>query len=121
MQLLKSAGIDFDELRTRGIDGGLFAEHLFTAGISGKTNCDCAGLVLNADLRWVTYRGTFDMGYMLRAAMSEKLPDTESGFFDKLQVYFPNFCDIKCMLRDIDIPTLSLNSTATFLNVSGAM
>ncbi len=74
--------------------------------------------MLNPDLMWVTYRGTFDMGYMLKAATSERLPDTESGFLDRLQTYFPHFYDIKCMLRDTDLPTASLSSTATLLNVS---
>ncbi len=32
VQLLKTAGIDFDQFKSRGIDPDLFAEHLFTSG-----------------------------------------------------------------------------------------
>jgi CCR4-NOT transcription complex subunit 7/8 len=73
--------------------------------------------MLNSDLVWITYRGTFDMGYMLKLATSEELPDTEAGFFEKLQTYFPHFYDIKCMLCQLDLSATSLNSTATLLNV----
>jgi len=76
------------------------------------------GLVLNNDLSWITYRGTFDLGYILKIAEGEKLPPTEAGFYEKLAMYFPHFYDIKCMLKDISsLPPGTLNSIASFLNV----
>jgi CCR4-NOT transcription complex subunit 7/8 len=112
---LKTAGINFDELKPHGIDHDTFAEHLFTSG----TTPILLGLVLNQELVWITYRGTFDLGYLLKLASGEVLPATESEFLNKLQVYFPHYYDIKYMLKDIpEIPYANLSSTASILKVN---
>jgi len=77
------------------------------------------GLVLNQELIWITYRGTFDLGYLLKLACGEVLPATEPEFLDKLQVYFPHYYDIKYMLKDIpEVPYANLSNTASILKVN---
>lgn len=74
--------------------------------------------MLNPELVWITYRGTFDLGYLLKLACGEVLPPTEAEFVERLKVYFPNYYDIKYMLKDVpEIPYANLSNTASMLKV----
>merc|ERR1719375_52371 len=79
-----------------------------------------SGLVLNDDMRWITYGsvegfkqkpeeagqgkpgepvwaalcGLYDFGHLLQLLMSQNLPDEVSGFQEFLDIYFPSRCDI---------------------------
>lgn len=84
IDLLKESGIDFDKFERQGIDIHRFGE-LMTV----------SGLALNEDVKWVSFHSSYDFGYLLKTLSCKELPDTENGFLEQLQVYFPCIFDIK--------------------------
>ena len=91
MNLLKRSGFDFKIHRVRGIPHKIFAEHLMISG-----------LCLNPSIHWVTFHGSVDFGYLLKAVMgTNSLPGDEKTFFDMMHAYFVNFYDVKEIRRDI--------------------
>jgi CCR4-NOT transcription complex subunit 7/8 len=75
IELLKQSGIDFNRLQQRGIDVQVFGELLMSSGI-----------VLNEDIRWITFHSGYDFGYLLKVLTAQPLPDSEAEFFDLLKV-----------------------------------
>lgn len=55
IDLLRNAGINFKETTTRGIDVHMFGEVLITSG-----------LVLNDEVRWISFHGGYDFGYLTK-------------------------------------------------------
>ncbi|XP_047073270.1 probable CCR4-associated factor 1 homolog 7 [Lolium rigidum] len=88
IDLLRSSGIDFDRFAADGADAGRFAELLMSSGV-----------LLNADLHWVTFHSGYDFGYLVKLLTGRNLPDTIPGFFDLVRVYFPVLYDIKHLMR----------------------
>lgn len=88
IDLLRKSGIDFDRFLAEGVDTARFAELLMSSGV-----------VLNDDLQWVTFHSGYDFGYLLKALTAQNMPDTMSGFFDLIRVYFPVVYDIKHLMR----------------------
>ena len=76
INLLKKSGIDFIKLKKKGIKKNIFAEKLMTSG-----------LVLNPDVYWISYHGSYDFGYLLSLLLNEKLPKTEEQYIDTLTIY----------------------------------
>ena len=77
--MLCNCGIDFEKLKNKGIDYNKFAEYL-----------TISGLVLNPDVHWISFHGSYDFAYMLRLLLNKDLPDTEKDFTNELIEYFPN-------------------------------
>eukprot|EP01026_Neomeris_dumetosa_P045039 TRINITY_DN3817_c0_g1_i12.p2 TRINITY_DN3817_c0_g1~~TRINITY_DN3817_c0_g1_i12.p2 ORF type:complete len:356 (-),score=37.06 TRINITY_DN3817_c0_g1_i12:1113-2069(-) len=88
IQLLKDAGIEFDKLQRFGVDIARFGEQLMTSGI-----------VLNEDVKWVTFHSGYDFGYLLKVLTCKNLPPTEMEFFKLLGYYFPHFYDMKYLMK----------------------
>eukprot|EP00951_Prasinocladus_malaysianus_P027115 scaffold242433_cov45-Prasinocladus_malaysianus.AAC.1 len=74
IELLRQSGIDFNEIEERGIDVRHFGELLMSSGI-----------VLNDDVRWITFHSGYDFGYLLKVLTCEALPATETDFFELLK------------------------------------
>ena len=89
MKLLINSGINFDKLKNNGIDHLIFAELLMTSG-----------LVLNPEIHWVSYQGSYDFGYLLKILRNENLPKNENDFINELNLYFPNFYDLRILLKN---------------------
>lgn len=106
IELLKQSGIDFDKNDQRGIDVQRFGELLMSSGI-----------VLNDDLRWITFHSGYDFGYLLKILTCTPLPFTEAEFFELLGLYFPNIFDIKYMMKFCDSLHGGLNKVAEQLDV----
>lgn len=51
IDLLKHSGIDFDKNESRGIDVQKFGEIMMSSGV-----------VLNDDIRWITFHSGYDFG-----------------------------------------------------------
>lgn len=92
LNLLKSTGIDFDKLKKNGI------EHKKFAKILKRT-----GLVLNPDVNWISFHGSYDFAYLLKLLVKESLPSNENEFMYSLGLYFPHFYDIRVLIKDIDL------------------
>jgi CCR4-NOT transcription complex subunit 7/8 len=106
IELLKQSGIDFAQNEARGIDVQQFGEVLMSSGI-----------VLNEDIRWITFHSGYDFGYLLKVLTSQPLPGTEAEFFELLNIYFPNIFDIKYLMKFCDNLHGGLNKLAEMLEV----
>ena len=84
IDLLKASGIDFDRFERDGIDVNYFGELMMMSG-----------LVLNDEVRWMTFHSSFDFGYLLKTLTNSDLPPEESSFMDLLTTFFPCIYDVK--------------------------
>jgi len=91
IDLLLKSGIDFARHVENGIDVSDFAEILMTSGI-----------VLNDDIKWLSFHSSYDYGYLLKVLTCQELPKEESEFFELLKTYFPCFYDIKYLMISCD-------------------
>uniref|UniRef100_A0A7S0YMY9 poly(A)-specific ribonuclease n=1 Tax=Polytomella parva TaxID=51329 RepID=A0A7S0YMY9_9CHLO len=106
IDLLKHSGIDFEANETRGIDVQRFGELLMTSGV-----------VLNEEVRWITFHSNYDFGYLLKVLTCQPLPPTEKEFYELLNTFFPKIYDIKHIMRFCDNLHGGLNKLADHLNV----
>ena len=88
---MKASGIEFDKFEKLGIDINYFGELLTVSG-----------LVLNDEVKWLTFHSSYDFGYLLKALTGTELPLDESGFMDVYHTYFPVAYDIKFMMVSIE-------------------
>ena len=89
INLLKNSGINFDNLKKNGIK----LENFFTRFIR-------SGLVLNPKVKWVSYQGSYDFAYLLKILRNENFPENEKKFIETLKIYFPEFYDVKMLIKD---------------------
>ncbi len=104
--MLCNSGIDFEQLKKRGIEHKVFAEY-FTI----------SGLVLNPDIHWISFHGSYDFAYMLRLLLNKDLPDNENDFTNELIDYFPNHYDIRILVQGKENLKGGLNRLAQYLEV----
>ncbi|GAB4836791.1 ccr4 associated factor [Ancistrocladus abbreviatus] len=106
IKLLKQCGIDFKKNNEMGIDSNRFGELLMSSGI-----------VLNDCIRWVTFHSGYDFGYLLKLLTCQSLPDTQAGFFNLINIYFPMVYDIKHLMKFCNSLHGGLNKLAELLEV----
>jgi len=113
--LRHTRGLDLGRHSTQGIDPDQFGE-LLTG----------SGLVLNEDIRWVTFCGSsgfkeklpedggpgrpgeppwltffgmYDFGHLMQLLTAQQLPDEVSSFHEYLDLFFPSRCDVATHLH----------------------
>lgn len=91
IKLLQEAGIDFERMDKDGIDVMIFSDFLMSSG-----------LVINPNVQWITFHGTYDFSYLLKVLINIELPQTSKEFLKYLRHVFPNIYDIKTMINEID-------------------
>lgn len=106
IDLLKQAGIDFDKFERDGIDVLDFAALLYSSG-----------LVMNDEVVWVNFHGGYDMSYLLKMLTGVPLPLNEEEFFKSLNMYFPNFYDLKYIVSVTEGRSEGLQELANDLGV----
>ena len=106
INLLKKCGIDFNKLKKIGIKHNIFAQYFMVSN-----------LVLNPDVHWVSFQGSYDFGYLLKLLINSDLPETEDAFTDLLNTYFINYFDIRVIVKDNDNLKKGLNRLAEVLDV----
>ena len=106
IELLKQSGIDFVALEVRGIDVKKFGELLMVSDV-----------VLNDEVRWITFHSGYDFGYLLKLPTCKELPEKESEFFELLNQYFPQVYDMKLMMKRLGNIHGGLNKLADLLQV----
>ena len=106
INLLKKCGIDFNKLKKKGIKHSIFAQYFMVSN-----------LVLNPDVHWVSFQGSYDFGYLLKLLINSDLPETEDAFTDLLNTYFINYFDIRVIVKDNDNLKKGLNRLAEVLDV----
>lgn len=88
IDLLQNSGIQFKKHEEEGIDVNDFAELLMTSGV-----------VLNENIKWLSFHSGYDFGYLLKLLTDLNLPSEESEFFEMLRVYFPCIYDVKYLMK----------------------
>lgn len=106
IDLLRDSGIDFERNLEYGVDVVKFGELLMTSGV-----------VLNDSVQWITFHSGYDFGYLLKILTCDSLPDTQEGFFDLIQTYFPRVYDIKHLMRFCNSLHGGLNKLAELLEL----
>mmetsp|Transcript_3026 Transcript_3026/g.4844 ORF Transcript_3026/g.4844 Transcript_3026/m.4844 type:complete len:272 (+) Transcript_3026:91-906(+) len=106
IDLLKNSGIDFQKFERDGIDVNAFGELLITSG-----------LVLNDEIKWVSFHSGYDFGYLLKLLTCKALPAEEVDFFELMKVYFPCIYDIKFLMKSCRNLRGGLNDLAEDLDV----
>ncbi|KAK4232098.1 hypothetical protein QBC38DRAFT_145370 [Podospora fimiseda] len=85
---LQQAGIDFDLLERDGIDPREFASLLIPSG-----------LVCFEDVRWISFHGGYDFGYLTKLLVCTQLPSDEFDFDKMMKLYFPSTYDVKHLMK----------------------
>ena len=106
INLLKKCGIDFNKLKKKGIKYDIFAQYFMVSN-----------LVLNPDVHWISFQGSYDFGYLLKLLTNSELPEREDEFINLLNLYFINYYDIKVIVKDNDNLKKGLNRLAEMLEV----
>jgi CCR4-NOT transcription complex subunit 7/8 len=101
-----SSGIDFNKMKKDGINHKKFIEQM-----------KISGLVLNPDIHWISFHGSYDFAYLLSNLIDNSLPENEKDFTQLLGLFFPNHYDIKILVKDKNNLKGSLNKLANYLNV----
>jgi CCR4-NOT transcription complex subunit 7/8 len=106
IDLLKTSGIDFEKFQNYGVDIQHFGE-LMTM----------SGLVLNDDVRWITFHSGYDFGYLMKTLTCDELPADEETFLSQLRLFFPRIYDVKFMMTAAEGLYGGLSSLADTLSV----
>lgn len=101
IELLRGSGLDFARHEREGISVADFGELLTSSG-----------LVLNDEIKWVSFHGGYDFAYMLKVLTGTVLPEVERDFFELLEAYFPQLYDMKYLMRANDSLYGGLNRLA---------
>jgi CCR4-NOT transcription complex subunit 7/8 len=88
IEALKQAGVDFSRLDIDGIDPADFASLLISSG-----------LVCDEDVRWISFHGGYDFGYLTKLLICQPLPDDEREFDMLMKKFFPSIYDIKYLMK----------------------
>jgi CCR4-NOT transcription complex subunit 7/8 len=85
---LIAAGVNFQGLERDGIDVFEFGALLISSGLVG-----------DEEIRWISFHGGYDFGYLTKALLRTPLPDAEKEFNMLMKKYFPSIYDIKYILK----------------------
>lgn len=91
INLLKNSGIDFENLKKNGIDFKDFAKELMNSS-----------LVLNPDVKWISFQGSYDFAYLLNLLINDDFPENEQKFIKTLILFFPEYYDIRMLVKDTE-------------------
>ena len=106
IDLLKTSGILFNKLKNQGIKYKTFADHFKSFG-----------LVLNPNIYWLSFHGSYDFAYLLKIISGSKLPDDAKEFTNLLKLFFPNHYDIRILVKGKEFLHGSLNRLASYLDI----
>lgn len=88
IESLQQAGIDFQALERDGIDPLEFAALLIPSG-----------LVCFENVRWISFHGGYDFGYLTKLLICRQLPHDEVEFDRLMKLYFPATYDVKHLTK----------------------
>jgi CCR4-NOT transcription complex subunit 7/8 len=88
IESLQQAGIDFALLERDGIDPHEFASLLIPSG-----------LVCFDNVRWISFHGGYDFGYLTKLLICRHLPNDEVEFDQIMKLYFPSTYDVKHLMK----------------------
>ena len=106
LKLLIQSGLNFNKLKTDGINHKKFFEIFKNSG-----------LVLNPRIFWISFHGSYDFAYLLNNLLGNTLPQSENDFTKILCAFFPNHYDIRILVKYKNNLQGSLNKLAGYLNI----
>ena len=107
LKLLMSSGINFNKMKTNGINHKKFFEIFKNSG-----------LVLNPRIFWISFHGSYDFAYLLNNLLGNNcLPSNEYDFTKILGAFFPNHYDIRILVKEKGHLQGSLNKLAGYLDI----
>ena len=106
VDLLQNSGIQFEKHEQDGIDPEKFAELLYQSG-----------LVLQEEIKWLSFHSGYDFGYLLNILTNQNLPMSEADFFESLKSFFPNVYDVKYLMKSCKSLKGGLQEVANELEV----
>ena len=106
MSLLMSSGINFKKMKKSGINHKKFIEQFKNSG-----------LVLNPNIHWISFHGSYDFAYLLSNLLGNSLPKSEKEFTQILGLFFPNHYDIRILVKNKSFLKGGLNKLANYLDI----
>ena len=106
MSLLMSSGINFKKMKKSGINHKKFIEQFKNSG-----------LVLNPNIHWISFHGSYDFAYLLSNLLGISLPKSEKEFTQILGLFFPNHYDIRILVKNKSFLKGGLNKLANYLDI----
>lgn len=88
IESLQQAGIDFALMERDGIDPHEFASLLIPSG-----------LVCFDEVKWISFHGGYDFGYLTKLLICQPLPSDEVDFDKVMKLYFPSTYDVKHLMK----------------------
>ncbi|KAK3379810.1 ccr4-not transcription complex subunit 7-like protein [Lasiosphaeria ovina] len=88
IESLQQAGIDFALLDRDGIDPHHFASLLIPSG-----------MLCFDEVRWISFHGGYDFGYLTKLLICRLLPNDEVEFDKIMKLYFPSTYDVKHLMK----------------------
>lgn len=85
---LTNSVIQFRRHSVEGIDPYEFAQLLMTSRE-----------LLSEHVKWLSFHGGYDFGYMLKLLPDQNLPLDESDIFELLRIYFPAIYDVRYLMK----------------------
>lgn len=105
IESLTQAGIDFAMLEREGIDPQEFAALLIPSG-----------LVCDPDVKWISFHGGYDFGYLMKLLLCVPLPNDEYEFDEYRTKYFPSVYDVKYLMKS----AIRQHNSGTLPNPNGS-
>ncbi|KAI9746620.1 MAG: hypothetical protein M1818_000333 [Claussenomyces sp. TS43310] len=88
IESLRTAGVDFERHESQGINPFDFAALLISSG-----------LVCDDEVRWISFHGGYDFGYLTKLMICQPLPDNEVEFEVIMKKFFPKIYDVKYLMK----------------------
>lgn len=88
IESLQQAGIDFAALDRDGINPFDFAALVIPSG-----------MVCDENVRWISFHGGYDFGYLTKLLLCMALPNDEVDFDKRMKSYFPATYDVKHLMK----------------------
>jgi CCR4-NOT transcription complex subunit 7/8 len=107
IDLLARSGVDFRKHEEQGIDTHEFGALFMMSGV-----------VLNDNVKWISFHSGYDFAYLLKVLSCQPLPDDDSEFFELLRLFFPCLFDLKHMMRSCQSLRGGLQQLADDLKVA---
>lgn len=60
-----------------------------------------SGLVINSDITWIAFHGSYDFSYLMKVLLNSPLPPTYDAMLTYIHHIFPVVIDIKVLINDI--------------------
>lgn len=107
IEMLQNCGIDFEKNLKEGIDPLLLGDYILTSG-----------LMLNSEINWITYQGLYDFAYLMKIVTNQNLSSSSDQFTAEMNLYFPNYYDLKLISENAGCAPGSLNRLSQNLGVT---